>query len=181
MANRICKLINALDQEKNLEKVVVQTGQTLYAGDLVLAETLDTTDSDNIEVYSVTPVSDYTAEYPCVIINQAFEKLSDGRRPEGNPNIGDYSYTVGDVISVIRLEQDLKFEISQECIDVDDTAIAVGVYLIPQNADFQFTSSASIGSSKVALKIEKETSIGTGGNGGYGFVDGVIVRVVTGR
>lgn len=180
MANRFCYLMNKLDQEKNLEKVRVQTGDTLYAGDVVLAETLDTNITDNIEVYAATPVTDYTAEYPCLVINQGYETLSDGRRPSGNPNIGDYSYTAGDDISVVRLEQDLKFQMSQECVD-ENVTIAVGVYLIPQNSDYQFTTSASIGSSKVALKIEALTEIGTGGNGGYEFVDAMIVRVVTGR
>ena len=181
MANRICRPLVKVE-ERSVVKVEVPSGATLYAGDVILCETLDTTDSDNIEVYAGAQVSDYTAQIPCIIINQGFEQLSDGRRPEGQPDFSQYTYTEGQVVTAIRLHNDIPFFISSDCLDnTGVVAPAVGVALIPQNTDYQLKTSASVGSSLSALTVEKVTTQGVGGQFGATFATGVVARVTKGR
>lgn len=181
MANRICRPLIKVE-ERSVVKVEVPSGATLYAGDVILCETLDTTDSDNIEVYAGAQVSNYTTQVPCIIINQGFETLSDGRRPEGQPDFSQYTYTEGDVVTAIRLHNDLLFFISNDCLDnTGVVAPAAGVVLIPQNTDYQLATAASVGSSLAGLTVEKVTTQGVGGQFGSTFATGVVARVTKGR
>ena len=175
MANHFCYPLFEV-QEDEVARVRVATGVTLRPGDIVLAETIDTALTDNLEVYSSTPVSDYTSDKPCIVINQGFEKTSDNRRIEGNPDYSTYTFTAGDVITVVRLKQGQKYQISDDCIDVG-TALAAGVKLIPQNADYDLLSAASAGSSNISLNIDARNSIGVGGNMGMTYIDTSIARV----
>jgi hypothetical protein len=181
MANRICRPLIKLE-ERSVVKVEVPSGATLYAGDVILCETLDTTDSDNLEVYAGAIVADCTAQIPCIIINQGFETLSDGRRPDGQPDPSQYSYTAGNVVTAVRLHNDNLFFISHDCLD-NKTSVppAVGVVLIPQNADYKLATAASVGSSLSGLTVEKVTTQGVGGQFGATFVNGVVARVTKGR
>ena len=181
MANRICYPLIKVE-ERSVVKVEVPTGATLYAGDVILCETLDTTDSDNIEVYLGAQVSDYTAQIPCIIVNQGFETMSDGRRPEGQPDPSQYTFTEGQVVTAIRLHNDIPFFVSNDCIDNRGVvAAAAGVVLIPQNSDYQLATAASVGSSLSALTVEKVTTMGVGGQFGATFATGCITRVTKGR
>ena len=82
MANYFCRPLTKI-AESDVEKVKVPTGVTVYAGHVLMCEALDTSISGNREVYLGTVVSDVTADYPCIVITQKFEELSDGRRPAG--------------------------------------------------------------------------------------------------
>ena len=175
MANYLCYPLME-GQEYEVVRLKVATGVTLRPGDIVLAETVDTGITDNLEVYASTPVSDYTSDKPCIVINQGFEKTSDGRRIEGNPDYSTYSFTAGDVITAIRLNKGQRYQISDDCIDVS-TTLAAGVKLIPQNADYDLLSAASAGSSAVSLNIDARNSIGIGGNMGMTYLDTSIARV----
>lgn len=179
MAYNICYPMTKVS-EKNVEKVKVPTGVTLYGGSIVMCETLDTTSSANREVYLGAAVVDKAVDFPCLVINQGFEQLSDGRRPEGNPNPGRFEFNAGDVVTSIRPEKDLKFFISEDIIDTT-VALAVGQYIVPVNATYGFASIAAITTEKVALKIEKITTMAQGGQFGSEFATGVIARVVEGR
>lgn len=178
---RICRPLTKV-ADKNVEKVRVPSGVTLRPGDVVLCETLDTTRADNIEVYTPGQVTSITGAIPCIVINQGFEQLADGRRPAGNPNPADYEFTAGQTVTVIRLENDLKFFISSESLDNTGTvAPAIGVKLILQANDYQLATANTGGTSTLVMNIEKVTSQPVGGQFGSGFEAGVITRVETGR
>lgn len=180
MANKICYPLTKIP-EHLVEKVKVPTGKTYYGGTIVLCETLDTTDSANREVYAGATITDPTAQYPCIIINGGFEKLADGRRPEGNPNIGTFDFKAGDVATAIRLTPNLKFFISNDAVDVSATAIDVGVKLVPKDETNSLTTAATVGTNLTALNIEKVEYMGIGGNFGMDFVTGSVTRVVAGK
>lgn len=177
MANYLCyPMFEVKDTE--FAKIIVQSGQTFRPGDIVMAESLDTSLTDNIEVYNPTPVSDITADYPCIIINQGFEKTSDGRRISGNPDYTTYTYTEGDVLTVIRLKRGQVFQISDDCLDnTGVVAPAANVKLIPQAGDYQLATAASAGTALVHLNIDTTNSVGAGGNMGMTYVDTNIARV----
>ena len=178
MANKICRPLFEV-QDFQYARIKVPTGQTYYPGDVVLAETLDTTITDNLEVYAPTPISDITTQYPVIIINQGFEVTSDGRRISGNPDISTYSYSAGTVLNAIRLHKDMKFIISDDCLDnTGVVAVAAGVYLIPQNSDVNLATSLTTGTAVTALKIELDTNEANGGLNGLNFVDTALARVV---
>lgn len=180
MANKSCYPMVKI-QDADVEKFRVQTGQTFYPGDIVKLETLDTGLTNNIEVYSPTPCASVTADRFCIIINQRFEQLTDGRRPTGNPDVSTYSYTVGQTIEAVRLRKNYTFFISDDCLDnTGVTAPAVGVKLIPQVGDYQLATAASGGSSITVLNIEKDHSQPSGGQFGASFIQGSIARVTEG-
>jgi len=177
MATRICIPLTKI-AEKNIEKVKVPTGMTLYAGDVVLAETLE---SGSREVYTGVQVTDITAQYPCIVLTQGV--YEDGNyRPSGHPNVGENSFTPGSVITVARLEKDLKFEITWDSLDNTATVTpAAGVYLTPVNSDNQLATAAAAGTALTVLKIEGVSNIGMGGQMALDYEDSVIARVVVGR
>jgi len=178
MATRICYPLNKI-AEKNIEKVKVPSGMTLYAGDVVLAETLE---SGSREVYTGAQVSDITAEEPCIVLTQGVYEDSGNYRPGGHPNVGENSFTEGDVITVVRLEEDLKFEITWDALDNTGTVTpAAGVFLTPKNADNQLQTAASAGTALSVLKIEAISNIGMGGQMAGDYEDSVIARVVIGK
>lgn len=179
--NRICYPLTKIP-EHLVEKVKVPVGATYYGGDVVMCETLDTTYTPNREVYAATPIANVTTDIPCIIINGGFEQLADGRRPEGQPNPGQYGFTAGQVCTAIRLTNDLKFFISDDAIAVGaNPAIAVGKFFIPVNGAVQMTTSATVGTSITALSIEKQEYMGIGGQFGMTFANGSVTRVKQGR
>lgn len=180
MANYYCKALTEI-AEKDLEKVKVPTGATVYPGQVIMAETLDTTDSANREVYLGAAPTDVTADYPCIVLNKPFEQLSDKRRPAGQPDISQLYYSAGEICNVVRLSRDYKFEVAQDSIETT-VPLAVGGVVVPVNSAYQMKSLASaVGTEKVILGVEKEGSLCTGGNFGATFAETVILRVKEGR
>lgn len=177
MANKLCYPMFEV-QDTHFAKIKVQSGQTLYPGDVVYAEVLDTAITDNIEVYAPTPLSNVTTQVPCIIINQGYEKTTDDRRIEGNPDYSTYSYTEGDTLTVVRLHEGQVFQISDDCLDNTGVVVPVaGVKLIAQNSDVNLATAASGGTNKVVLNIDYRNSIGIGGNMGMTYIDTNIARV----
>lgn len=178
MTTKLCFPMHEI-AEKNIETVRVPTGATLSAGDVILAETLE---SGGRRVYTGAQVTDITAEYPCLVISQGTYEDASGYRPSGHPNVGEITYAAGKVVTVVRLEKDLKFKMTSACLDnTGVVAPAAGVFLVAQNADYQLATSATIGSALVALKIEALDNTGMGGQMGMTYEAGVIARVVSGR
>jgi len=175
MAN-FCYPLHDKIHEELVEVVVVPAGATLTAGDIILAETLVTGSN---KVYAGTQVTDITADEPLIIIDQRFEELSDGRRPNGGNMLTDIEFVAGDKVHAIRLLKNMKYEIAVDKIaNAGVVAPAAGVFLIPENGEWKFATSATIGTAIVALKIESTPSVATGGNLGLGFSSSVIARVV---
>jgi hypothetical protein len=146
-----------------------------------MAETLDTTDSGNREVYLGVALADVTADYPCIVPSQKFEQLADGRRPAGQPDQTQITYAAGTVITVYRMRKDYKFEVSADSIETT-TALAVGGVVVGQNADTEMDSLATAGGTeKVVLWVEKLDTMCVGGQNGATFIDTAILRVTEGR
>jgi len=175
MAN-FCYPLHDKISEKLVEVVVVPTGATLTAGDIILAETLVV---GSKKVYAGTKVADITKDEPAIIIDQRFEELVGGRRPDGGNMLEDIKFVAGDKVHVIRLSKNMKYEIAIDKLDNTGVVVpAAGVFLIPKNGSWTLSTSATIGTAKVALKIEAVASVPTGGNLGLGFSGSVIARVV---
>jgi hypothetical protein len=180
MSTRLCRpLFKVLNTQ--VAKVKIPAGSTFYPGQVVMAETLLTTLTNNLEVYSPTPVSDVTTDYPCILINQGYETLPDGRRPVGNSNIGTYTWANENTLTAIRLEKGMKFFISDDCLDNAGVVVpAVGVYFIPQVGDYDLATSASVGTCVTALIVETTHDEGIGGQNSFQFTSGSVARVKLG-
>lgn len=175
MAN-FCYALHKNIDEKLVETIVVPAGATLSAGNIVLAETLV---SGSKKVYAGAQVTDATAQEPCIIIDQRFEQLPDGRRPDGGNMLTNITFVEGDKATVIRLDKNMKYEIAVDKLANTGVVVpAAGVFLVPVNNTWTLATSATIGTAKVALKIEALGSVATGGLMGLGFSSSVIARVV---
>ena len=176
MANKRCRALFKI-QDIDIAKMKVPSGETFAPGQIVKLETLDTNITDNLEVYSPTPVSDYTADNLCIIINQEFETTSDGRRITGQPDVSQYTYANEENLIAVRLTKNMKFFISDDCLDNTGVVIpADGVYLIPQNGDYDLATSATLSSAATGLIIDEYTNEWVGRTS----VDGSVCRVVAG-
>jgi len=159
-----------------VETVEIPVGETYQVGDAIVAETLV---AGSVKVYAGSQVADITAEKPLVIIDQKFEELADGRRPDGSNLLTGITFKAGDKITAVRAIQDFKMEFAQD--DLGNTGVvvpAVGVFIIPANGDNKWQTSATIGTALVAYQIEALASIPTGGNFALGYEASVITRCV---
>jgi hypothetical protein len=174
MAN-ICYALQKELPEELVEVVVVQSGQTLVAGNIVLAETLVSGSKKN---YVAGQVATIATDLPCIIIDQGFEQLADGRRPDGS-DITALSFTEGAKLTAVRLVENFKYEMATA--NIDNTGViapAVGKFLIPQAGSLKLATSDTLSTAKVGFKIEAVTSIPVGGQLGLGFASAVVAKVV---
>ncbi len=71
----------------------VQDGMVINAGQIYVAEYLDGTLGENNYLTFIPEVIDNAAiQTPAIVINNDFEVLPDGRRPDGNPDYTEYDY-----------------------------------------------------------------------------------------
>ena len=181
MANKYCIALLDKIPEQYVVKVVVPTGQTYYAGEVVLAKVLSTVDSANLDVYASSDVADATIDVPAIILSQGFETISatDTRRPAGNSNIAEYAYYAGQVLTAVRLDAiGLRFFISTAAL-VAAAAPAVGETLTPTDSTRTLTDTDGSVITKVALNVDKLHSMPAGGNHDRELVAGVVARVVS--
>lgn len=131
MANRLARPITAVPEYAVLN-FIVPTGKTYYAGDVFVLNTLDTNLTNNFSTFAPTePATANLGNQMAIVINGGFEQLSDGRRPEGQPDFTQYSFVAGDVVTAVLLVQGLRFEISTDCFTGTAT---VGYSIHPVNA-----------------------------------------------
>jgi hypothetical protein len=156
--------------------VSVPSGKTYAAGDVLLVESLDTTISGNYSVF--TPVEPATAnlgKQMAIVINGGFEKLADGRRPEGQPDFTQYTFTEGDIMVVVVLVQGLTFEISTDCIT---GTVAVGNSIHPVNAATKSETAATTPTGTYSALTTLATKyFRAGGLFGTQFINTVVARV----
>lgn len=133
MANYIAQCITPRVSSEHIAKVTVPEGG-LKAGQVVVVDAIDSTIVGNYEVFSAGKPASATLKdkVMAIVINDGFETLADGRRPEGSPNYFGYEYKAGDVAPVIFLDSHLTFIIGKDSLDskTRDTA-AVGQFLYP--------------------------------------------------
>lgn len=176
MANRLCRPVTAVPDYAVLN-VSVPTGKTYYAGDVLLVESLDTGISGNWSVF--TPVEPATAnlgKQMAIVINDGFEKLADGRRPEGQPDYTQYSFTEGDIMTVVVLVQGFTFEISTDCLGSGTATVGYSIH--PVNAATKpVTASTTPAGTYSALTTIALKYFRSGGNFGSQFINTVVARV----
>lgn len=123
-----------------VKTVVVPSGVTLYAGEVVTLGVLDTSISGNYTVFAATQMATAALGSPIgIVINGGFEKLPDGRRPAGQPDFTQYTFTAGDVVTVVELAVGMEFEISNDSVNLNSLTPAAGQVLYPVNAAYTLT------------------------------------------
>lgn len=179
MANRICYPVTDVPKYA-MRNVRVPSGKTYYAGDVLLVNALDS-GSDLYKNRTVfTPVEPATANLGtrmAIVINGGnFEQLSDGRRPEGQPDWTQYSYNAGDIMPVLILLPGFIFEISTDCIGSGTPTVGYSIH--PVNGATKMTTASTTPSgtfssfNTLALKDFR-----AGGNFGASFISTVVAEV----
>ena len=163
--------------DEDLSKVYVATGETFTQGDVILCDVLDTSITDNIEVYESTPVTDVAADIPQIVYNQGFREDTSGRRYDDDVDVTTIVYRAGQTISTIKNKVGRTFEISSDAIENPDTVtLAVGAYLIPQTTSYKLKTAASYTTEALVYKVEYVGTLDVGGN----FITICHARVVVG-
>lgn len=183
MANYVCRTVTE-NPGYMQAKINVPVGATLHAGDVVVAETLDASlGYGNWDVYAPKQVADIEAEDIAIILDGGFETLSDGRRPDGNPDYTQYVFNAGDVVTAHRLLPEVRFEISEDACDetVSAATVVPGDNLIPKAGQYELTYSAkgTQVTAKNYLTVEATKYFRLGGQSGANFAQTLVVRAKT--
>lgn len=88
MKHYICRPVTEIPKYL-MANVRVNEGIDLTAGEAVVPEVIDTGIDKNYTVYITSPVSELDDD-PALVLNDCFETLEDGRRPDGNPDYTTY-------------------------------------------------------------------------------------------
>ena len=124
--------------EKDVYLARVPANTTLRAGAIIDLSELDDTIANNYQVY-VANIPTADSKMLGIVINDGFEQLADGRRPDGQPDYTQYEYQAGDVVCVVALEKWMRFELSEDALDAA-AAPTVGRFLAVQAGKYQLTS-----------------------------------------
>ena len=144
MSNYICRPLTKVPDHL-VADVTVPAGVTFNAGQIVVANTLDSSIPGNYSVYAATqPATANLGKKMGVIINGGFEQLPDGRRPEGQPDFTQYTFAAGDVVTIVFLDPQMRFEISNDSVNLNSLTPAAGQALYPVNASYTMTLGASV-------------------------------------
>ena len=177
MAQYLCRTVTELPayMQANL---IVKEGTEINAGDIYVAKKLNESLHGNWTVYNADMIEDVSKEIPAIVINNSFETLADGRRPDGQPDYTQYAYEEGEVVTAIKLLPEIKMEISFDIIQNRNDIESKG-YLIPENGTnlLRFVSTIDDVNSKVYFVIEALKHFRCGGAMGMGFIDTMVVRV----
>nr|DAZ21341.1 MAG TPA: hypothetical protein [Caudoviricetes sp.] len=152
----------------------VPEGQTIQAGAVLTLEELDVTfGARNVDVYKGAAPTDINTQRFGLVINGGFEQLPDGRRPEGQPDYTQYEFKGGDVVTVVMIDNYVRFEISHDAIK-NATATAKN-FLIPVQAEYALVNNASHATAKCYLRVETAGEyLRAGGLFGAEFIKTVI-------
>jgi hypothetical protein len=175
MSNKVCRpVVNV--PEYLVAAVKVPTGMTLSAGDVILANSYDTGISGNFQVYTAsTPITATLGQQMAVVINGGWEQLTDGRRPEGQPDYTQYSYSAGEIATIVFLAPQVRFEISYDALSATPT---VGQYAYPVNNSKTLSVGNSIPSGTFsAFKVLALKNFRLGGQFGSSFASTAVVSV----
>ena len=156
MANYIAQCITPRVSSDHIAKITVPAGG-LKAGQVVIADTLDAAITGNYEVFTATqPTEDkLSSKSVGIVLNDGFETMSDGRRPNGQPNYYQYTYNEGETAPIIYLDSHLVFIISKDALDSRTASeAAVGKFLYPTNGSNNLTVGDAIPSgTTMGLKV----------------------------
>ena len=177
MAQYLCRTVTELPAYMQAN-FIVEEGTEINAGDIYVAKKLNESLHGNWTVYNADMIEDVSKEIPAIVINNSFETLADGRRPDGQPDYTQYAYEEGEVVTAIKLLPEIKMEISFDIIQNRNDIESKG-YLIPENGTnlLRFVSTIDDVNSKVYFVIEALKHFRCGGAMGMGFIDTMVVRV----
>lgn len=182
--NYICRPVTELPAYMQA-KFIVPAETEITAGEIFVPNTLDTElGYGNWDVYEPDIVESVN-DIPAIVINGGFEQMSDGRRPNGNPDYTQYIFRAGDTITAIRLLPETKFELSPDNLsNVAEFRAALenrvtNSYLFPVvgSADLKWTASKNDINTKIYLVIEGVKYFRLGGLFGGDFALTLVVRV----
>lgn len=172
------KICYAAVEPKAQDMLDVLVTEELTAGNVVVADTVSDLIAGNFSVRTATkPVTANLGKIMAIVISGGdFETLPDGRRPEGNPDYGTYSYKVGETAPVVLLTIGNKFWISNGAVS---GTVAKDAILEPVNDSYVPTIVASRTSGTTsALKVLALKPQGWGGQFGGDFEAGFFAEVV---
>ena len=181
MSHYICRTVTELPSYM-FALIKIQPEKTATAGEIYKANTLDSSLPGNYTVYVPEDVS--KTDLPVIVLNDSFETLTDGRRPNGQPDYTQYVYKAGEVINTVRLEKDIKLELGTDALsnkedikDIADGNVANTWIYINDNGELVWTNNFQEVVSKVYLYVESVKYFRLGGQFGMGFARTLVVRV----
>lgn len=161
-------------------QIKVPAADELHAGLVVVAKKLDTSIRGNFSVYEPTKVADITKDDLAIILDGGFETLSDGRRPDGQPDYTQYTFKSGEVVTAMRLLPETKYELSIDaCGDtVAEATVVPGDNLIPEVGKYELEYSAKDRevTAKNYLTVEAVKYFRLGGQSGMDMAKTLVVR-----
>lgn len=136
MANYVSRAANPRIPDYMIVKARVPAAVTLLPGSLVALTALDTSIANNWQVFVATsPATANLATQMAIVINDGFETLPDGRRPEGQPDYTQYTFQAGDVVTCVLLAPGLEFELSIDCV-TNGAQLVAGDFIEPVNGSY---------------------------------------------
>lgn len=182
MSNYIARPVTSVP-DYLVAQVIVPANVTLFAGQVVALDAYPSGASalpGNLFTYAVTAPGIATKRVGIVLGGSGFETLPDGRRPKGQPDYTQYTYGAGDVVTVVVLEKNMRYEISTDVLS-DTTNIAVGNYLTisaASGANYKLaTAAASTAANTTNIKILATNNFPLGGQFGGNFANTLICVV----
>ena len=182
MFHYICRTVTELPGYM-FALIKVPEGDSMAAGEVYKAETLDTTMPGNTTVYVAEYVTDKN-DLPVIALNDSFETLLDGRRPDGQPDYTQYVYNEGEVINSVRLDKNVKLELGTDTLsnqldikDIDDTNLKDTWLYINNEGRLTWSNSFANVSSRAYFVIEAVKYFRLGGQSGMEFARTLVVRV----
>lgn len=182
MLHYICRTVTELP-EYMFASIRVPDGDSIVAGELYKAETLDNAVDGNISVYVAEYISNKN-DLPVIALNDSFETLADGRRADGQPDYTQYVYNSGEVVNSVRLEKNIKLELGTDAVsnqsdikDIDDMNLKDTWLYVNNEGRLTWTNSFATVSSRVYFVVEAVKYFRLGGQFGMEFARTLVVRV----
>ena len=187
MANeqRLCYTMTKVP-DHYVRVVRVPEGMTMYPGQMVSAEVVDTGIDGNFQVRvpSAPTADNIKTDIMGIVVNGGFENLPDGRRPDGQPDFTKYNFIAGEVATIIWLLPKVMVYISDDCVvsgglTGDDSD--VGKFITPTATNMTPTGTETkpaAGAVKSYCKIFQKKATRSGGMFGAGFISGNVCEVV---
>ena len=178
MEHYVCRPVTELPSYMQAQFRVPQ-GEIITAGQVFAAEKLDTDlKYGNWTVFVPEILSDTETQIPSIILDNGFETLPDGRRPDGQPDYTEYAFTENQVITAIRLLPETKFEISYDSV-IQESEIKVGGYLVPEvgSRHLIYKEMLEETDTSIYLVVEALKHFRIGGLYGNEFANTMVVRV----
>ncbi len=158
MKHYVCRPVTEIP-EYLMSNIRVNEGIELTAGEAVVPHMIDDEIEGNFTVYITSPISTL-GDDPALVLNDCFETLEDGRRPDGNPDYTTYIYTEGEVVACVNLVPEMRFEIGTDNWINSEAYAEAGypsegyLWFNPQTTAMTYSASLNDVKSKFYLVIE---------------------------